>query len=110
MEKTGHVHIPTLNKKVHIEVLRIVACFLVIVNHTNSYIFLNLTPGRTWLCSVAYFFTSKIAVPLFLFIMGGLLLGKEDSSKKTAQRFVRMLIVFVVASFCNYLYPTVNAH
>lgn len=64
----------TETRKVYIEFLRIAAAFLVIVNHTNSRIFLRLSPSPTWLCSLTYFFVCKTAVPLFLFIMGALLL------------------------------------
>ena len=37
-----------------IDVLRVIACFLVIVNHTNSWIFLNLTPSPTWYASLTF--------------------------------------------------------
>ena len=92
------------SKKIYIEFLRIVAAFLVIVNHTNSRIFLSLDPSPTWLCSLTYFFISKLAVPLFLFIMGALLLGKEDSPKKTRARLLRVFAVFFVGSLCYYIY------
>lgn len=84
-------------KKTYIEFLRIAACFFVIVNHTNSRLFMCLTPSLTWLCSVAVFLLSKTAVPLFLMIMGALLLDREDSPKKTARRVGR--IAAVLAAF-----------
>ncbi len=43
------------------------------VNHTNSRVFMSVSPSPTWLCSVATFFTSKTAVALFVMIMGALL-------------------------------------
>lgn len=93
-----------MNKKTYIEFMRIVACFLVIVNHTNSRIFQNSSPGFTWFCSLTYFFVCKIAVPLFLFIMGALLLQKEDSPQKSLHRLTRIFVVFVIGSFCYYTY------
>lgn len=93
-----------LKKKTYIECLRIAACFLVIVNHTNSAIFLNRAPSPVWFCSLTYFFVCKIAVPLFLLIMGALLLEKEDPPKKTAERLTRILVVLVIGSFCYYTY------
>lgn len=89
------------HKKTYIEFIRIVAAFLVIVNHTLSW---KLDPCPTWLCTVVYFFICKIAVPLFLFIMGALLLGREDTPEKSRARLMRILPVFVVGSLCYYIY------
>lgn len=74
-----NTHMNHSSRQVHIEFLRIVAAFLVIVNHTNSRIFLARAPSATWFASVTYFFICKIAVPLFLMIMGALLLEKHDT-------------------------------
>lgn len=93
-----------MRRKTYIEFLRITACFLVIVNHTNSRLFLGISPSPTWFCSLTYFFISKIAVPLFLFIAGALLLEKEDPPKKTAERVKRIFVVLVTASLCYYAY------
>ncbi|MDE6107380.1 MAG: hypothetical protein K2F83_01730, partial [Oscillospiraceae bacterium] len=60
----------TAGRLCYIEFIRIAACFLVYVNHTNSDIFYNRTPSLTWFLSLTYFFISKIAMPLFLLIMG----------------------------------------
>ena len=95
-----------MRRKTYLEFLRIAACFLVIVNHTNSSIFLGISPSPTWFCSVTYFFICKIAVPLFLFMMGALLLGREDPPKKTAERVIRISIVLAAGSFCYYVYFT----
>ena len=91
-------------KKIYIEFLRIIAAFLVIVNHTNSNIFLGRTPSLTWVCSLAFFFVSKIAVPVFLLIMGGLMLGKEDTPQKTWARLRRILVVIVFSGLFYYVY------
>lgn len=92
------------SKMTHIEFLRIAAAFLVIVNHTNSQIFMSRGPSPTWFCSLTYFYICKIAVPLFLFIMGALLLGKEDTPEKTRARLFRILAVFFAGSLCYYIY------
>lgn len=85
-------------KTIFIETLRILACFLVIVNHTNSKIFLNNTPSALWFISLSYFFVSKIAVPLFIMIAGYNLLGKQDSYKKCLTRAARIGICLLLAS------------
>lgn len=91
-------------KKTYIEFLRIAACFLVIVNHTNSRIFMERTPGAVWGCSAAAFLVSKIAVALFLMIMGALLLGREDSPKKSAQRVLRAAGTLAVFTLLYHVY------
>lgn len=79
-----------------IDLLRIIACFCVIVNHTNSDLFSSWTPAYWgWYPSLAYFFFSKIAVPLFMMITGYLLLGKLDSWKKTWERVFRVAVVLL---------------
>ncbi len=73
---------PAPSRKAYIEFLRILACFLVIVNHTAHSIFLLINPSLTWFSSLTWFFISKIAVPIFLFISGALLLKKQDMPRK----------------------------
>lgn len=92
-------------RKTYIEVMRIIAAFLVIVNHTNSDVFLELCEPQsfTWYFSLTYFYISKIAVPVFFMIMGGLLLQKIDKPKKSVERVVRMVIVTVLFSLLYYL-------
>lgn len=91
-------------KKVYLELMRIIACFLVIVNHTNSGIFLNEIPGtKLWIVSILYFFVCKIAVPVFIMISGTLLLGKTDTYTKTGKRFLRIVEVLAVFSLVYYI-------
>ena len=89
-----------------LDLLRIIACFLVIVNHTNSTIFRESTPdSRRWFLSLAYFFVSKIAVPLFFMISGYLLLNKTDSWKKALGRVLRIGVVLIG---CAVIYSAYN--
>ena len=95
----------SFSRKTYIEVMRIIAAFLVIVNHTNSDVFLALCEPQsfTWYFSLTYFYISKIAVPVFFMIMGGLLLQKIDKPKKSVERVVRMVIVTVLFSLLYYI-------
>lgn len=93
-----------MGKVVFIEVLRIVACFLVIVNHTNSDIFLTLAPSTTWYVSLTYYFISKMAVPIFVMISGYTLLDKQDDYKKSGKRVLRMVLTLVLFSVVAYTY------
>lgn len=89
---------------VFLELLRIIACFFVLVNHTTSNIFLSIKPCGTWFVSLAYFFASKIAVPLFLMIAGYLMLDKQYSYRKILKSAGRILLCLVLFSGMYYLY------
>lgn len=86
----------------YIDALKVFAMFLVIVNHTNSSIFISQSPSFEWFASVAYFYASKVAVPVFIMCTGALLLSKVDSYKKHAGRVWRGVITLIVASFFYY--------
>lgn len=94
---------PSLHEP-YIDFLRIIACFMVIVNHTNSSIFLNTTPCKTWFASLSWFFISKSAVPIFVMISGAVLLKKQDTPKKSFSRFARAFIVLLISSAIYYIY------
>lgn len=95
----------TFARKTYIEVMRIIAAFLVIVNHTNSDVFLKMTEPQSpiWYISLTYFYVSKIAVPVFFMIMGGLLLQKVDKPKKSVERVLRMVLVTLIYSIAYYV-------
>lgn len=93
----------TKEKTVFIELLRIIACFFVIVNHTNSMIFLETAPPALWFVSLFYFFVSKPAVPIFVMIAGYVMLDRQDSYRKTFQRFFRILSCLLVFSGMYYI-------
>jgi surface polysaccharide O-acyltransferase-like enzyme len=95
------------SRKTFLDLLRIIACFFVIVNHTNSDIFLGATPqDLTWFVSLTYFFISKIAVPIFFIISGYLLLSKIDSYKKCLQRILRIAAALVGFGLVYAVYHT----
>ena len=79
----------------YLDVLRVLACFLVLVNHTNSSIFKGRGPSATWYLSLAYFFVSKSAVPLFLMIMGAVQLSRTESKTKYHARIRKTLVVIL---------------
>lgn len=91
-------------KHIYLDILKIIACFLVIVNHTNSVIFLNSEPSKIWFGSLLYFYISKVAVPIFILCTGALSLAKIQSDKKIIFNIVRALIALVSFSFIYYLY------
>ena len=88
-----------------LDFLRILAAFLVIVNHTNSYVFKALTPvDSQWHWSILWYYVSKTAVPLFIMISGACLLGKRDCYAKTGRRILRTVLALVLASYLYFLW------
>ena len=88
-----------------LDFLRILAAFLVIVNHTNSHVFKALTPADSqWHWSILWYYVSKTAVPIFIMISGTCLLGKRDSYAKTGRRILRTVLALVLASYLYFLW------
>jgi len=89
----------TKEKTVYLEIVRIMACFFVIFNHTCSGYMLGLAPmNTTRILLLLEFFVCKTAVPMFLMVSGACLLGKEESIGKTLKRVGRMLLVLIAMS------------
>ena len=94
-------------KKISLEILRIIAMCMVIFNHTGENGFeLFRTAHGTWLWYVAILLDviSKAGVPVFFMISGVLLLGKEESIKDIfIKRILRYAIIIVLFSFVYYI-------
>lgn len=92
-------------RAVYIDILRILACYLVIFNHTGwrgFYLFASYPVGSLhWIVSF-FFSTFCKTVPLFFMISGGLLLGKEESIGKTLRRAVKIVIDILLFSIFYY--------
>ena len=87
---------------VFIELLRVAACFFVIVNHTVSDIFLQGEPSPLWFGSLFYFFMSKAAVPLFLMITGYTMLDRWEDWPAVLRRIVRFGLCILLFSAVYY--------
>lgn len=96
-------------KLIYLEIMRIIACFFVLFNHTGVWGYslfqaIELNTFKYWL----YLFLSifcKFSVPLFFMISGALLLPKENESLKQLWKKIRkMLLILVIWSFLYYLY------
>lgn len=94
-----------VGREVWMDALRILAAFLVIVNHTNSHVFQASTPAHgTWWASIIWYYISKLAVPLFVMVSGACLLPRQDSYRKAAWRAGRVLIALLVFSYGYFLH------
>lgn len=96
------------NKIIYLEVLRIIAVFFVIFNHTGTdgFFLFSQRPADTfafWL----YLFVSvfcKFSVPIFLGISGALMLNRENEAiSRWIKRIVYMVIILFVYSFGYYI-------
>lgn len=102
------------NKLVYIEVLRIIAVYLVMFNHTSyNGFFLFAKATESWFYG-GYLFISiatKIAVPVFFMVSGALLLGKEEQIVSIyKKRVMRFLLVLIATTALYYLRDCYQNH
>lgn len=87
----------------YLDLLRILAAFLVIVNHTIGYVFEKLAPtDPIWWVSIVWYYLSKIAVPIFVMVSGACLLPRKDTYPRALGRMFRVLLVLVIFSYGYY--------
>lgn len=94
-----------------IDILKILACLFVLINHTSLLIFKN--NGYNYLNTLFYsiiFAICKMGVPLFIMISGLLLLKKESSYKDSLKRIERIIVPLLILSLIIYIkkYHTLN--
>lgn len=95
-----------MQKKVHLEIIRIVAACLVVFNHTDGYfLYFSQTDNIvTYLVSLLASIVCKINVPLFFMVTGALLLEKrEDIKTLFKKRVARIIIVIIAFSGVQYI-------
>ncbi len=108
-ETEGDAVLNTKPKYLYLEVMRIIAVFWVIFNHTakDGFFLFSLRPVGSIQFWTYMFFSvfCKFAVPLFLMISGAVLLGKKPDGLKILykKRILRMAVVLVVFSFAYYV-------
>ncbi|MBP3392857.1 MAG: acyltransferase family protein [Clostridia bacterium] len=86
-----------------LDIIKIIACFLVIVNHSHGLLFHMAGKTTGTVVFDAFFFTiCKIAVPLFIMTTGYLTLQKEVPYKKTFLRILRILVPLLAVSVFFY--------
>lgn len=91
--------------KSYIDILRLFAITLVVFNHTPAYGF-PLANIASWCSGIPMMFVSlctKVAVPLFFMIAGGLLLGRQEGLRIVLKRRV-VRFVLLIAFFCAVQY------
>lgn len=90
---------------IYLDILKIFACFMVIINHTNGLITINPAfSNMIFLCIT--FSLSKVGVGLFLMITGALVLDKQYSYKKVLKCVLRVLVPTFLLSLIFYVRDT----
>jgi len=104
MEKIQDLQ-PSSSRVIYLDALRAMAAFMVVVNHTNSYVFKVAAPWTgTWCFSIAWYYLSKPAVPLFVMVSGACLLPRLDSYRRVGLRVLRMTGVLILFSYAYHLW------
>ena len=80
-----------------LDALRILACLLVVANHTLGYALNTGAPGAE-LFYCLLFSLCKTGVTLFVMVSGILLLDREDGFRKTGRRILRVLVPLLAVS------------
>ena len=95
-----------MNKRLQgLDLYRIIGCAFVIINHCNSKVLLQVTPGSlAWYVCVAVVFLSKITVPGFFMITGYNLLHRREEWNVYVKRILRIVVVLVVFSLFYYIW------
>ena len=94
-------------RKLHLDFLRILAAFLVLVHHSELMELLDHTQSGmrgifVLSCMTSFVFVN---VPLFFMISGALLLGREESDRVIyGRRFPRFLLLTFLVNLFTYVY------
>lgn len=95
-------------RKLYLDLLRIIAILFVIYNHTSEKGYYLYAFDCSMPFKIIYMSTGAliaVAVPIFFMISGSLLIPKEESIKDLyLKRVLRMVIVLVVFSVMQYLF------
>lgn len=99
-------------KRLDFELMRLMAIFLVVFNHTQfrGYLLWQVAGDSRINCALSLIMAAvcKAAVPLFFMISGGLLLGKRESIlsilKKRVLRMLLVLVIFSALVYINWIY------
>ncbi|WP_455615417.1 acyltransferase [Eisenbergiella sp.] len=98
-------------KRLYIEMLRIIAVILVIFNHTDGYYyyFSETNNSLTYFFSIVMSVLCKINVPIFFMLTGAVLLEREESlAKLLKNRVIRIVAILIVFSLFYYIVDIVR--
>ncbi|MBQ7955100.1 MAG: acyltransferase family protein [Lachnospiraceae bacterium] len=92
-----------VQRKVHIELLRIAACFSVVMLHSAAQYWYSFpVDSKQWLICNTYDALFRFGVPVFVMISGMLFLGREekiDIKRLFRKNILRLVVIYLVWSF-----------
>ena len=95
-------------RRYHIDILRLLACFAVIINHFDpGFLAFNTQPegSLSYWCLLFLSVFCKFAVPLFFMISGALLLRKTESINQIiTKRTSKVLLSLITTSVFYYFF------
>lgn len=101
-----HPRIENKRREIYLDILRIIACLMVIFNHSNERGFLRYISDDmetiSWWINLFFSTMCKSAVPIFFMISGALLLRKEETICATYKRVPRIFADLVLFSILYY--------
>lgn len=105
--KGGRLGTMKEEKLYYVELLRVIAIFFVVFNHTRNLgysLYTEVGGGFSYWASLSASILCKVAVPIFFMISGGLLLGKQETWKELfSKRILRYVVVILIFTFLQYL-------
>lgn len=107
-QKVPAVNTPERERKLYLDVLRILATFLICYNHAPAFhLYLDQAPDGSlvsWYNVVTAVLTT-VNLPLFFMLSGTLLLGKEESYRELFEKRIwRFAVLLVCGSAATYLH------
>lgn len=98
---------PTAKRVIYFDILKILACFTVIINHNGGLMILDNPERYQVVFYLAFFQFCKIGVPIFIMVSGALLLGRDNDPKGFyLKRIPRILAVLIF--FSTYVFVAKN--
>ena len=95
------------NRKIHVDIIRIIAIFFVLYVHTGSHALTHYEIAGSRLSGMLAFFIMCLSLTcnaLFFMNTGAVLLPKKESIGRVLLRFAKMAIVVVLFSLLQYAY------
>ena len=89
-----------------LDITKIIACFLVIINHTHRQLFVFAGETASTVLFESFLFAiCKCAVPLFVMVSGYLLLPRQITYRSMLKRACLIAVPLLAISICYYIVP-----